>query len=453
MLNIAVLDPEEFLSWLGNGRLPKPSVQSLSWVRKRLSSAFCGVAIRGGNNVLDVNSTVVVVEENRMQDFFAFVSTYVNEFAPFSAYFRVVSTNQIELISEDASMTFNGATSVIDRLVGTAIVEAAIYLQGSGEAVRPVTIAAAGATFSAAALQGLALSPKADVYSISQGWQSLRAALGSDQLPLNTDALARFWQILRVAVHGGEALDVTVPDVILSALRTVMANGRLDDVALENLLSSLPELAGDLSRFRGTREGRARAIQEAISVLSRSRGDEDQLRDCVAGCLISLIGDGSFKFMPAALSTSSILRMAPLWFAVWSGLQTNSDIMTEFNCMGRRIARDLRARVGVYDGPNDDISVMELMSWGSDVEQLPREHASSISVEIYPWVSSRQSIARVSAAASNQSNEYRRDIRELRALMAHSTEILSRIDRGYSPETGQDADPPYRQKPSYRRKS
>lgn len=455
MLNIVVLDTEEFLAWVGQKSPLKPSTLSPAAIRKQLSSKFCAVAVPDPHQSGPERPAVVVVDDRKARDFFAFVSTYVTDYAPFTAFFRVVTTDQLDLLADEPGFIERNAASILERLVGTAIVEAALYLRAPNahESSRPITLAAAGATYSAAAIQGLALSPQADVLAIARGWQSLRSALGGEQLPLDLEALGSFWQVVQLAVHGGDSSDRPDSDaVMIRSMRQVIESGRVDDTVLEDLISSLPELRGDLSRFRGTREVRARAIQEAISLLSNSKDKVWQLRDCVAGCLLSLLGGGSFRFIPAALSTGSGLRTAPLWFAAWSGLQASSDIMTEFNCMGRRMARDLGARRGLFSSPTDDISVLELAAAGADADQLPRGQAGSISVEIYPGVSSRQSVSRVGAASVNSRADYQRDVKELRFLMAQSSAILSRMEVGSASESVSKSDRPSGRTTNARRK-
>lgn len=433
MLNIAVLDTEEFLAWVGQKSPLKPSILTPAAIRKQISSKFCAVAVPDQQQSALERRAVVVVDDRKVRDFFAFVSTYITDYAPFTTFFRVVTTDQLELLAEEPGFIERDTASVVERLVGTAIMEAALYLRAPNphESGRPITLAAAGATYSAAAIQGLALSPQADVLAIGRGWHSLRSALGSEQLPLDVEALGNFWQLVRLALHGGDSSDRPASDaVVIRSMRQVIKNGQIDDSVLEDLISSLPELRGDLSRFRGTRETRARAIQEAISLLSNSASKVGQLRDCAAGCLLSLLGGGSFRFFPAALSTASALRTAPLWFAAWSGLQASSDVMTEFNCMGRRMARDLCSRKGLYSSPTDDISILELIASGMEANQLSRGQTGSISVEIYPGVSSRQSVSRVGAAFTSSPTGYQQDVKELRLLIAQSSAILSRMDGG-----------------------
>ncbi|MFD2053702.1 hypothetical protein ACFSQT_11545 [Mesorhizobium calcicola] len=456
MLNISVLDTEEFLAWVGQKSPLTPSNLGLTAIRKQLSSKFCAVALSDHQQRYDPERRpIVVVDERKVRDFFAFVSTYVTDYTPFSAFFRVVTTGQLDLLADDLGLTTRNTKPVVQKLVGTAIVEVALYLRSPNphESGRPITLAATGATYSAAAIQGLALSPNADVFAIGRGWQALRSELGGEQLPLDIEALGSFWQVVQLAVHGGGSSDRPAGEsVMIRSMRQVIESGRIEDSVLEDLLSSLPELRGDLSRFRGTREGRARAIQEAISLLNNSTGNAGQLRDCVAGCLLSLLGGGSFRFIPAALSAGPGLPMAPLWFAAWSGLQASSDIMTEFNCMGRRMARDWCAERVLYSFPTDDISVLELAGIGPDIEQLPRGQAGSVSVEIYPGVSSRQSISRVGAVSMNSRAEQQRDIKELRALMAHSSAILSRMDSSSASESIPKSDRPPGRNTNARRK-
>lgn len=455
MLNITFLDTEEFLAWVGQKSPLKPNILAPTAIRKQISSKFCAVVVPDQRRNDPDRRAIVVVEDRKARDFFAFVSTYVTDYVPFTAFFRVVTTDQLDLLADTPDFTPRNTTSVVEKLVGIAIVEAALYLRSPNahETGRPITLAASGATYSAAAIQGLALSPQADVLAIGRGWQSLRSAVGGEQLPLDVKALGNFWQLVRLAVHGGSSSDLPASEaVVIRSMRQVIESGRVDDSVLEDLISSLPELRGDLSRFRGTREGRARAIQEAISLLSNSTGYEGQLRDCVAGCLLSLLGGGSFRFIPAALSTGKALQMAPLWFAAWSGLQASSDIMTEFHCMGRRMARDLCARRGLYNSPTDDISILELVEAGADIDQLPRGQTSSIAVEIYPGVSSRQSVLRAGATSVNSRADHQQDIQELRFLMAQSSAILSRMEGSAASKPVPKADRPSGRSTTARRK-
>jgi len=115
---------------------------------------------------------------------------------------------------------------------------------------------------------------------------------------------------------------------IVRALRHVAGVGRIGQNVLGDLLSTVPELQAKPSKFQGTREDRTRAVQGALNVLGSASGTEGQLRDCVAGC--------------------------PL-------LQATIDLMTEFNCMGRRMARDLCRDVDLHASPEDDISALELL--------------------------------------------------------------------------------------------
>lgn len=431
MLNAAMMGPEDFVAWIGGKPLSTSHYTSLPALQKDVSDKFCAVVMQDSAD--SAGAPVVVVETRMVRNFFAFVSTYITEYTPFTAFFRVITSEYIDLLVPPRGDLFERQSSLtVERLVGVAIMEAALYLRarGSPEA-RSLSLAAAGATFSAVAIQGIHANSAVDVSAIGLGWQSLRSLIGAEQLPIDVGRLSRLWGLLGAAIHGqapkrGSSRDL----MIVSALRDAMREGRITDGVLDNLLRTIPEMDVQLSKFRGPREGRARAVQEALIRLSdlSTPTDDSQVRDCVAGCLLSVLGDGSFRFLPTALATTPLLPMAPLWFSAWSGIQTSSDLMTVFNCMGRRIVRDLRSRGGVFCAPVDDVALEEVRYSGVDLDSIPRGQSNSISVEIYPNVSSRQGLLRQGSATVGAKRHFQREIKELRELISRSSEILSRLD-------------------------
>lgn len=439
MLKTTVMGAEDFLGWISGGQLfAGDDYLSASALQKKLSGKFCAI-ITSDNPLENIGSAVVVVDRRKVREFFAFVSTYIAEFSPFTAFFRVITTDDLELLPAEIGLSISGPKPrQIEKLVGVAIMEAALYTlaRGTNDDGKSISLAAANATFSAAAIQGLRLGPMVDVLSIGKGWQSLRSLVGGERLPLDIERLIRFWHLVRLSLYGGHPKETRPEDFnIAAAMRHAVGNGRVTDDVLEELLSLVPEINVRIPRFRGPREQKARAVQEVLSSLASLGSGETQTRECLAGCLLSVLGDGSFKFLPFALSLSSSLPMAPLWFALWSGLQPSSDLMTAFNCLGRRLARDLRSRRDIFAEPADDISLIELQTSSDNLERILRAQGSSLSVEIYPNVSSRQGLSR-SALMSADRKDFQREFRELRSLLAQSTAVLSKIDGTYSSESG-----------------
>jgi hypothetical protein len=434
MLKAAVMGTEDFLGWVSGGR-PSAADDYLSppALQKKLSGKLCAIVTT--DDLSDSRPAVVVVDSRKSREFFAFVSTYIAEFTPFTAYFRVITTDDLELLmTEFGEFPSGPRQKLIERFVGVAIVEAALYTRarGTSDDGKSISLAAASATYSTAAIQGLRLGPMADVLSIGKGWQSLRSLVGGERLPLDLEGMVRFWNLVRLSLYGGSAGEMRTEDLnIAMAMRHAIDTGRVTDDVLEELLSLVPDINMRMLSFRGPREQRARAVQEVLSILTNLRDGETQTRECLAGCLLSVLGDGSFKFLPTALSLSSSLPMAPLWFALWSGVQQSSDLMTAFNCLGRRLARDLRSRKDIFSEPVDDISLVELQTASDDLERIPRGQGSSLSVEIYPNVSSRQGLSRT-ALASAVGKDFQKEFKELRSLLAQSTAVLSKIDGSYS---------------------
>lgn len=437
MLNTVVLNADEFLLWIGKGRAAKPRRLSVHGTREAAARSFCALVLPDVSAATGAASPVVVVDRGKIRDFYAFVSTYVVEYVPFSAFFRVVTSEQLDILEiSDGKADSRRAEVLTDALVGVSIAEAALYLQsrGSESDGKSVTLPAVNATYSAAILQALVRADSVDVVAIGKGWADMRSFVGGEPLPLSIDDLTHFWEIVGAA-FSPNGMNARPDDAVLGrTLRQAASVGFIYEEMLSDLIAAIPELRELRLRFSGTREDRARAAQEAISILGNSPRGSGQIRDCVAGCLLSLVGDGSFKFLPSALSLTSTLRTAPIWFAVWAGIQKTNDSLVRFNCLGKRLARDLRAHGGTHAAPVDDISIDELRAGVLDMEAINRSQSGAISVEIYPYVSSRQRLPRHQLPETAGSPRLREELSELRLLINRSASILERMEGSISPE-------------------
>ncbi len=432
MLEATVLDTDDFLRWIAGGPAADRHRHSAASLRKSLAERFCAIVYTSEEGVTADKGVALVVDEARYRDFFAFVSTYVTEYTPFTAYYRVLSTGHLDLLDADPDFGFVDERQ-FRRLIGftgVAIAEAAIYMQGRGyDEGKGLNVSTVMASYSAAVLQGLFAGPAVDIAEIGRRWAGFRSIMGGERLSLPPERLDRFWEVVRAAFYssdpGARGED---RELIVRNLRRAFDTGRVDDELLFEFLERVPELNLKLSRLRGPREERARAIREAVGVLSDSQRIEGDLRDAVVGLLLSILGDGSFKFLSLALSTASVLPMAPMWFAAWSGVQRSTDMMTFNNCLGRRLVRDLYVNKDPFGVPVDDISLDELQIAAPHLEALPRAFPNSLSVEIYPNVSSRQSLQKPANSATQTLPDLTGEVLELRRLLAQSSAVLAKIE-------------------------
>ena len=432
MLEATVVDTDAFLGWLAGKPAGQRQRYSAASLRKGMVNRFCAIVYSPKNSEAAEAGLVLVVDQARYRDFFAFISTYVTEYSPLSAYYRVLSSDHLALLDADPNFGFVDEEH-FRRLIGftgVAIAEAAIYVQGRGyDDGKGLTVTTVMASYSAVVLQGLFAGPNVNISEIGRKWVAFRSMVGGEKLALPPERIERFWDIVRAAFFssspGGRGDD---RELLIRNLRRVIETGRVDDELLFEFLERVPELNLKLSRLRGPREERARTIREAVEVLSESRRIDGELRDALVGLLLSILGDGSFKFLSLALSNATMLPMAPMWFAAWSGAQRSTDMMTFNSGLGRRLVRDLYVNKDRFSVPVDDISLEELQIAAPHLDALPRAFPNSLSVEIYPNVSSRQGLHKLPTSVSQTIPELTGEVSELRRLLAQSSAVLARIE-------------------------
>jgi len=413
-MQLSLLTREEFLSWLG-GR-PAASSEPFEAAGSTLPRIAPGsLALFSDNNdVTDARTHYVVcVPPAELHDFFAFASTYVGTFAPFSAFHRVLTPEAFIAHAARAARP----SSTPDSIMGVAMAEAYAHARGR-VALKDLTISAVLSTLSSVLATGLRRGFSAEeLPQLTSGWMRARQGQPEDSLVLSTAQIQEAWQVISLA-FSPEPLVVTKREPasrIALFVREIAQGGDVETQALQSLLKSTIGVDGFAVKMKGTREERIKTLGDLLPAIAQSTQSE-LLRDFLSGTVLSMVGGGSFDFLPLTDRFREIAPGAVIWFGLIASLQRGTDVLSTAECLGRRVARDAFTPFDIFDPPTDDIAIDEfdiLRKSRKEGQGFRSGHLSVISIEIAPGVS-----VKIRSGSSSRSDGGRSDLESQRRLGA-----------------------------------
>lgn len=405
----ASLTREELLSWLGQSFAPNAQkgyakqigklgsrIVTLVWADEPLSTSIKG------------DRPLIAVPRADIREFYSFVGTYVSTFYPFSAFFRVVTAEQIaDLLDEyrpQKSIKINSS-----YLVGPIIAEARVQSGDNVRSLSDLSIQACLATMSASAASILAAGlSRHDLEKGCERWFRTRELLKEDSLPLDFRSIVEFWNTISLIFEETPLLrvaaDETLRKVIQFVTEVVSSPTDADPELWGPLTEGLSRSRFILGSMRDSREERVRALDDVTREIATNESVDRRIREVVAGYLASRVAGGSFSYLQLLNPLENQLPLAPLWFGLFSAFRPDSDVMTVAECLGRRISRDIEQPAPLFSNPTADLSIDELevlLSNGTSPPKLRTEHQSSIAVEIFPTINAVFRLPRESRKGSD----------------------------------------------------
>lgn len=436
-MQISMLSREAFLDWLAGGYSP----EKVSFKNQQLTKPLVSeVALVWEDEPSKSAVPVILVKQQDLREFYAFVSTYVSTYRPFSAFFHVVPYER--------AATFPGlkenTTPVVDlpdELIGVAIAEAYAQSRGKIRSLSELSVQSIQATLSATLLAFLLRGGDVeDMNGIANKWTAIRKSSSTTPLTLSSEMILDVWTTIGSALSSTK---VSKKRNVRTKVSLALQAALVENTSLEDwffpLTKSIPELEDLVGNMTLAREERVRTLPIAFSSLRQSNADP-LLKEFVAGGLLSMVGNGSFDQLRLLDETLQEVPKAALWFGVISSLQKRSDVLTAGNCLGRRVIRDLKKPVDLFAPPESDISFEELMILGEDTLSTDRfrtAHSNVISVALDGTVTSsirnpksrRQDID--SQASIERANSNSKELSELRFLLDRANKVVRDLQEPY----------------------
>ncbi|MCQ8873089.1 hypothetical protein NP945_14755 [Mesorhizobium sp. LMG17149] len=418
----AIVNRKDFVAWIGKQLSPvRVPVSALNF-RRNLKADSCAL-IWSKNQVGGNSLPFIVVPDESLPDFFAFVNTYLLGYSPFSAFFRVIGISVYDEIASDRSSKEH--FWLPQTAVGIAIAEAALR-QGGRRLVEAPNVASIRSTLSCALISAAyQLHPNVPLERIASRWLAIRRGFGEDD---SNSSVERCLTVVGAYIAALSDASASRQSKLYDAIRQTRTDGVVTAEVWRLLVSNIPEFQDIFNKLRGPREERVRVARSALIELATRKDRIDLMQlECIAGCVLALVGDGSFQYLPLAVDLGSSLPTSILWFAAWCSLFKATDILEYGGSVGRRVARDVFTPIEFFGAPQCDISSDELLVIRENlkISNLNAPDSSLLVVEIFPFVNS---IFRLkdSAFGTGKPNISLDDLMEVERLIDRTKLFLNR---------------------------
>ena len=384
----------------------------------------------------------LVVRESEVDDFFAWTNTYLPNWCPITANFRVLSDKEPSL--EAPRLNEKGARLLETASIGLIIAEAISQAVESYDMDR-LSVAGCMATFSFAASQGLMRNVSAT--DVAHQWSECRKITGQAPLRLEARSLLPPWEAVNELVTSepgseGRKSGATARRLFATSLREIIATREIGPATWNRLTIRFPSARKAIIPMRGTQEERVAVLEGVLREKFGQRHRNMEETSFIVGYLASRIFPGTIKHAGLLLEHLESFPNAVLWLGLFASLHGRREL--NMSSLGRRIWRALSAEKTIISRPRCDIALRELLvlvEGGVFGVQYKTETPGRLVVELQPCIETvvrwpvheqvRES-HRQGELFGNRAIELGdmiRDLREVRNRLDNITQKMERLTR------------------------
>lgn len=394
MPTFAVTDRREFLEWLGTGKVPDARpLDDLQQLSNQPIEDKIGLVWPHEPQPVHPDATpVILVAPDTARDFHAWAATYISTYAPFSAFFRVIKTSDLDRLDllRRIAPDLDGAAA--ERLVVVAIAEAAVQSASVPNSLSHLSLQACEATFSFLAHKALnsgwhpSLLPE-----LANAWSRARNLTTNGELRLPVEATTKFWLLISAALtgrtygqEGGWTRDIG------QLIRGAQSGQSIPDSPGWSYLQENVPVKDLRQVFLLPKEEQLRVLDRtARTILERNTPLESA--EAIVGYLAARLGNGSLNYLGAVDEFVRVLPAAPLWFAFFSMWLPEFDGLSNGQCLGRRLAKAAMRVPSFFEAPTSDISLaeFEVLSSSPTGANFRTQFASVIDLELFPFMNAK----------------------------------------------------------------
>lgn len=329
--------------------------------------------------------TMLITGEGESQDVMAWLSTYVRDFRPFTAYCRVVERPIAEkFLQRSGAPTLNRMEGVSAGLI---LGESLMHARGRSS-ILDLPFSAYSATLSHAISRTYAQTGVAiPLEQIAELWSQARELSGQGALVSPNSILAVWSAALGISRRNAHSKSLFgSSDILTHAWMEISSRGELPEVLWNELVEGYWDLQTMRPILSMPREQRVHMIDMALHMLVSQRGDEDR-RSFLAGYFTSLLGPGTLDHADFLAPVVPVLPMSYLWYGLFAGVNPRGDALPVGNPLARRIIRDLTIPDRLIDRPRCDIALEEMRMLGSpEIALKMTSKAGRLDIDILPGV-------------------------------------------------------------------
>lgn len=330
----------------------------------------------------------MVVPDREMEEFFAWTNTYLPNWSPITAFFRVVSEpSELKgVLEEEQSLGTFYEPAALGLTIGEAIVQT-----GARYDVERLPYSACIATFSFVAARGMRRGIAVD--DLAKRWDVCRHATGQDPLSVRIGELVGPWQVLEDVTRqaGGKNLAISSKGsrkALGDALSDIVRNGEVSGAAWRAVTRGFPDIRDILVHMTDTQEARILAFERILKQAVSGRRTRSLEVSFLIGYVASLIAPGSLKHAYMLLAYLDRLPTAVMWLALFASIYRKSQLrMTK---LAHLVWKDIAEEEDLLARPKCDIALAEfriLKDAGYGGDNLQGSTRGRLVVELAPGIS------------------------------------------------------------------
>lgn len=383
MITYASLNRERLLAALGGKLPPSERVAQHGSLQPKAGHV---TAIWGEDDEHSLPS-VLVVPTDELKELYAFVITYVGNYAPFSAFFRVVADDLAEMFLSEGPKP---DSDLVKAGLSMSVAEACIHFDSKRWEEVPLQACLATQSAVGAAVVSAGYNPILTIAAMRR-WHHIRSLMQLDQLRVDPDRIEQIWTHLLAwsgnDFPGGSA--TAVEDDVLALIEAFKSPMKDSADVLFALSEGKVPLQlmnfGDLPR-----EDRVRRFEEAANRVLASSLNHWR-KEIMVGALAAQVADGSFRYLQLAMQHRDQAPHAAIWFSIFSSLNRDTDLLAVAGNLVARLERKLPRKGTLFSPLSADMSYEECIMLSSEgrLGRVRTEQQAVLQVELFPAINGR----------------------------------------------------------------
>jgi hypothetical protein len=340
---------------------------------------------------------LLVCLDDAVEDWAAWITTYVAKIRPFSAFMRLVGHSELQDMIERARPP--ELNHLLWPATGLVIGEVLAGSKLPDRSIESLSLNAFESTLSFAIFRACAIYKEFGKWpDLVKFWETTRRLTRQQQRSIDGDSVARVCLCAIEALKVGSAgTFLRPPDLdVVRTCRTLITSGTFSPFPPLDV----PHFESIEKRMRGTREERVVAFSEFARHIVGSVSLHRELASFALGYFASRIAPGTIQHSSVLDPVMDRFPDAMLWYGFCAGLGKSDsgvripDVSTrqalDMPSIAKWIARDLLRQDSLTDFPNCDIAFNELVTLSRTGEEplqgLTRSATGTAIIELFPAV-------------------------------------------------------------------
>lgn len=377
-----------------------------------------------------------VISNSRYLETIAYIDTYVKKYAPFSAFYRIMS--QDSFIETHSLIT---KRSAVNTSIFTGIILAEALANFEREIPNPddVPLQAYLSTISATLLTALNNGYQLDdLYSIVENWESSKYLLGLEVAPEKKDVALSFWIPILLAFDKKRNnirrtnIDDFLPKTICQFLDRVIERRSISKSDWQGITSKKLSSTFRFEAFNGSREDGIGEFRRLLEYLYSDTGLSTVEGEVIIAAALSMLSSGTMDFLSLTLTAKRGFPLAAQWYMLFVGLIGGSKAFKTRRGIIHHINKHISMQHTLFSPVTSDISYAELtvaLNERIDIVPFITEYNSVINVEVFPLVTTKFKLKRNSHVVKIEDTGGRsfskEEYRELSAALTTANKIIS----------------------------